>query len=85
MLTRARTSPGRTDSRYAASWSWNHSMHGIEAGIAQPWHRYTGDAGENVSIEHFGASADYQTLFTEFGFTTDNAVALARKTLDSTA
>jgi len=57
----------------------------IEAGIAQPWHRYTGDAGENVSIEHFGASADYQTLFTEFGFTTDNAVALARKTLDSTA
>jgi transketolase len=57
----------------------------IEAGIAQPWHRYTGDAGENVSIEHFGASADYQTLFREFGFTTDNAVALARKTLDATA
>jgi transketolase len=57
----------------------------IEAGIAQPWHRYTGDAGENVSIEHFGASADYQTLFREFGFTTDNAVALGRKTLDATA
>ncbi|HTK62195.1 MAG TPA: transketolase [Pseudonocardia sp.] len=57
----------------------------VEAGIAQPWHRYTGDAGECVSIEHFGASADYQTLFREFGFTTENVVATARKTLDATA
>ena len=40
-----------------------------------PWHRYIGDAGENVSIEHFGASADYKTLFREFGFTTENVVA----------
>jgi transketolase len=57
----------------------------VEAGIAQPWYRYTGDAGECVSIEHFGASADYQTLFREFGFTTDNVVAAARKALDATA
>jgi transketolase len=53
----------------------------VEAGIAQPWHRLTGDAGENVSIEHFGASADYQTLFREFGFTTENVVAAARRSL----
>ncbi|MFZ0121426.1 MAG: transketolase [Pseudonocardiaceae bacterium] len=53
----------------------------VEAGIAMPWHRFTGDVGENVSIEHFGASADYQTLFTEFGFTTDNVVAAARRSL----
>ena len=32
----------------------------VEAGIAMPWHRFTGDLGENVSIEHFGASADYR-------------------------
>jgi transketolase len=57
----------------------------VEAGIAQPWHRYTGDAGENVSIEHFGASADYQTVFREFGFTTDNVVAAARRSLTNTA
>jgi transketolase len=53
----------------------------IEAGIAMPWHRFTGDAGENISIEHFGASADYQTLFREFGFTTENVVAAAKRSL----
>ena len=47
----------------------------VEAGIAMPWFKYTGDAGEQVSIEHYGASADYQTLFREFGFTTENVVA----------
>jgi transketolase len=54
----------------------------VEAGIAQPWHRFTGDAGENVSIEHFGASADYKTLFREFGFTTENVVAAAKRSLE---
>ncbi|MDX8036114.1 transketolase [Lentzea sp. BCCO 10_0856] len=54
----------------------------VEAGIAQPWYRYVGDAGEIVSIEHFGASADYQVLFKEFGFTTENVVAAARRSLD---
>jgi transketolase len=53
----------------------------VEAGIAMPWHRFTGDAGENISIEHFGASADYQTLFREFGFTTENVVAAAKRSL----
>ncbi|MFC4946487.1 transketolase [Pseudonocardia sp. GCM10023141] len=53
----------------------------VEAGIAMPWHRFTGDAGENVSIEHFGASADAATLFREFGFTTENVVAAARRSL----
>jgi transketolase len=53
----------------------------VEAGIAQPWYRFTGDAGEIVSIEHYGASADYQTLFREFGFTTENVVAAARRSL----
>ena len=54
----------------------------VEAGIAQPWHRFVGDAGEVVSIEHFGASADYQTLFREFGFTAEAVVAAARRSLD---
>jgi transketolase len=53
----------------------------VEAGIAQPWYRYVGDAGEIVSIEHFGASADYQTLFKEFGFTADAVVSAARRAL----
>ncbi len=54
----------------------------VEAGIAMPWYRWVGDAGEIVSIEHYGASADYQTLFREFGFTTERVVAAARASLD---
>ncbi|GAA2982269.1 transketolase [Actinokineospora diospyrosa] len=54
----------------------------VEAGIAQPWHRFTGDAGEIVSLEHFGASADYQTLYREFGITTEAVVAAAKRSID---
>jgi transketolase len=53
----------------------------IEAGIALTWRGYVGDAGRSVSIEHFGASADYKTLFREFGITTEAAVAAARESL----
>jgi len=53
----------------------------IEAGIALTWKPYLGDAGRSVSIEHFGASADYQTLFREFGITTEAAVAAAKESL----
>ncbi|WP_415857606.1 transketolase-like TK C-terminal-containing protein [Saccharopolyspora erythraea] len=55
----------------------------VEAGIAQPWYRFAKDSGEIVSIEHFGASADYKTLFKEFGFTADAVVAAARRSLDN--
>jgi transketolase len=54
----------------------------VEAGIAMPWYRWTGDAGERVSIEHYGASADYKTLFREYGFTTEHVVTAARTSLD---
>jgi transketolase len=54
----------------------------VEAGIGQPWHRFVGDRGETVSIEHFGASADYSTLFREFGFTGEAVVDAARRTLE---
>ncbi|NHU48642.1 hypothetical protein, partial [Rhodococcus sp. A14] len=40
-----------------------------------------GDAGEIVSIEHFGASADYKTLFREFGFTAEAVTAAAQRSL----
>jgi transketolase len=53
----------------------------IEAGVAQPWHRFAGDLGEIISIEHFGASADYKTLFREYGFTAEAVVAAASRTL----
>ncbi len=53
----------------------------IEAGISLTWRGYVGDAGRSVSIEHFGASADYKTLFREFGITTEAAVAAAKESL----
>ena len=53
----------------------------VEAGIAMPWKGYTGTAGRNVSLEHFGASADYKTLYREFGITAEAVVAAARDIL----
>ncbi|GAA4972766.1 transketolase [Streptomyces hyderabadensis] len=53
----------------------------VEAGIGLTWHRYVGDAGRIVSLEHFGASADAQTLFAEFGLTAEHVAAAARESL----
>ena len=53
----------------------------VEAGIALGWRGYVGDAGRSVSIEHFGASADYETLYREFGMTMESVVAAARESL----
>ena len=55
----------------------------IEAGLDLTWRKYVGDHGRSVSIEHFGASADYKTLFREFGMTTEHAVAAAKESLAS--
>jgi transketolase len=53
----------------------------IEAGVALPWRGIVGDAGRSISIEHFGASADYKTLYREFGITTEAAVAAVKDSL----
>ncbi|MFD3686671.1 transketolase [Nocardiopsis sp. NPDC058631] len=53
----------------------------VEAGIAMGWRAYVGDAGESVSLEHFGASAPYQTLYEKFGFTTEAVVDAAHKSV----
>ncbi|WP_281399463.1 transketolase-like TK C-terminal-containing protein, partial [Streptomyces flaveus] len=53
----------------------------VEAGVGLTWHRYVGDAGHIVSLEHFGASADAKVLFREFGFTAENVAAAARASL----
>ncbi|MEV5281113.1 transketolase [Streptomyces sp. NPDC051993] len=57
----------------------------VEAGIGLTWHRYVGDAGRIVSLEHFGASADGKVLFQEFGFTADHVAAAARESLEAAA
>ncbi|QCQ90981.1 transketolase [Rhodococcus sp. SGAir0479] len=53
----------------------------VEAGTAMPWYRFVGDAGEIVSIDHFGASADFKTLFREFGITAEAVTAAAQRSL----
>ncbi|TWH17107.1 transketolase [Rhodococcus rhodochrous J45] len=53
----------------------------VEAGLAMPWYRLIGDAGEPVSLEHYGASADYKTLYREFGITAEAVVDAARRSL----
>jgi transketolase len=48
----------------------------VEAGIAMSWRDLVGPTGRCVSLEHYGASADYATIYREFGITAE-AVALA--------
>ncbi len=53
----------------------------IEAGIAQGWREIVGEAGEMVSLEHYGASAPYDVLYEQFGLTAERVVAAAHSTL----
>jgi transketolase len=41
----------------------------VEAGIGLGWRELVGDHGRIVSIEHYGASADYERIYREFGIT----------------
>lgn len=56
----------------------------IEAGITSQWHKYVGDQGIAIGIDHFGASADYQTLYREFGITTEAVEKAANQVLKGT-
>ena len=53
----------------------------VEAGLALGWKEFVGDAGRSVSLEHFGASADYKRLFQEFGITAEAVTAAAKDSL----
>ncbi|MEV4414228.1 transketolase [Catellatospora sp. NPDC049609] len=53
----------------------------VEAGIAMSWRDLVGDAGESVSLEHYGASAPAATLFEKFGFTPEAVAEAARRSL----
>ena len=53
----------------------------VEAGVGSGWHKYVGDDGEIISLEHFGASASAGTLFKEYGFTAENIVLAAKRTI----
>lgn len=53
----------------------------VEAGVGSGWHKYVGDSGDIISLERFGASASAGTLFKEYGFTAENIVLAAKRTI----
>jgi transketolase len=53
----------------------------VEAGLALGWKEFVGDAGRSISLEHYGASADYKRLFQEFGITAEAVAAAAKDSL----
>ncbi len=53
----------------------------VEAGVAQGWREIVGDHGRIVSLEHFGASADYATIFRQFGITAEAVVLAAEESI----
>ncbi|CAN7265904.1 transketolase [Microbacterium sp. LjRoot45] len=57
----------------------------VEAGATPLWRSIVGDRGRSVGIDHFGASADYKTLFEKFGVTAEAVVEAARATVKENA
>jgi transketolase len=57
----------------------------VEAGVALGWRDVVGDAGRIVSLEHYGASADYATLYDKFGITAEAVVAAAKDSIAAAA
>src|SRR5512143_3235197 len=47
----------------------------VEAATSFGWHRWVGESGTVIGIDHFGASAPADRLFKEFGFTAERIVA----------
>jgi transketolase len=55
----------------------------VEAGVAQGWREVVGDRGRSVSLEHYGASADYARIYQEFGITAEAVAAAAQDSIRS--
>jgi transketolase len=55
----------------------------VEAAVSMGWRDVIGEHGRCVSLEHFGASADYATIYREFGITAEAVVLAAEDSLRS--
>jgi transketolase len=53
----------------------------VEAGSPLGWREIVGDAGRIVGIDHFGESAQGDTLLKKYGFTSENVAAKARESI----
>jgi len=50
----------------------------VEAGVGMGWERWVGGQGIILSIEKYGASAPYQTIYQNYGLTVDAVLEAAR-------
>ena len=57
----------------------------VEAGVAQGWREVVGDHGRIVSLDHFGASADFATIYRQFGITAEAVVLAAEESIRAAA
>jgi transketolase len=55
----------------------------VEAGLTGGWERWIGEEGSAVGLDHFGASAPSETLFEEYGITSERIAAEVRRILAS--
>ena len=53
----------------------------VEAGSSFGWHRWAGDDGTIIAIDHFGASAPGDTIMKNFGFTAEHVTSAALRQL----
>ncbi len=53
----------------------------VEAGASLGWWKYIGTHGKAIGLDHFGASADHQVLYREFGITVEAIVSAARESI----
>jgi transketolase len=56
----------------------------IEAAVGQGWRDIVGDNGRIISLEHYGASADYKTIYREFGLTPEAVAQAAQDSIATT-
>jgi transketolase (EC 2.2.1.1) len=53
----------------------------IEMGSSLGWERYTGDEGDILAIDHFGASGKGEEVMAAYGFTVENVVDRVKRLL----
>jgi transketolase len=53
----------------------------VEAAHPMPWYRWVGDQGEVIGLTRFGASAPYERIYRELGFTPEAIVARVERLL----
>jgi len=51
----------------------------VEAGVSQGWEKWVGEHGDSISVERFGASAPYKTIFEHYGLTIEHVIHRAQE------